>query len=447
MALLSHDPIYSEDLEKQELIGSGGFGDVYKARHKGLGFDVAVKKPRQAVGPDSSLFMQSEAALNKEADHMSKVSCEFVLRIYGIYLEKSGGGNYMQKGIVMEFMQRGSIQTLQKDLSGPPPWPLAFRLAHQVALGINFLHEKRLIHHDLKPSNVLLDKDLNAKLADFGLARDSTSAMISSEELVKEIGGSYKYMPPEAFHLSYNPCRAFDSYSYGILLWSIFTAKEPYPGKNYTLVEVMITKDEKNVQRPPCDELELIAVNGMTEMVALMKRCWDKEPRKRPQFKECCEITERMYSEHEKGIDDAVREVKTRLDQPESSTKKQNPSTSMGLRNSPQMPVQTVSNDTVDYGRFTEKISVKHLTDEDKANFVDKNWADLVKKVTEVMCIVEELGNMVHSEAYSNIEAEKTTQKKMRALRGTLLSGIKVKAAFYDALKRNHPMLVESLDG
>lgn len=115
--------------------------------------------------PHSSPFMQSEAALNEEADHMSKVSCEFVLRIYGIYLEiPSGGGVHMQKGIVMEFMQRGSIQTLQKDLSGPPPWPLAFRLAHQVALGINFLHSRGLIHHDLKPSNVLLNDDLNAKV-------------------------------------------------------------------------------------------------------------------------------------------------------------------------------------------------------------------------------------------------------------------------------------------
>lgn len=80
-----------------------------------------------------------------------------------------------------------------------------------------------------------------------------------------------------------------------------------------------------------------------------------------------------------------------------------------------------------------------------QAIFVERNWANLVKQVTKVMDIVEELGNMVHSETYSNIEAENTTQKKMRALRGTLISGIQVKAAFYDALKRHHPMLMESL--
>lgn len=113
----------------------------------------------------SSPLVPDVLALHKEADHMEKVPCKFVLRVYGLYQGyMAAGQTEMRHGIVMEFMRRGSIQSLWNDLSGPPPWPLAFRLAHQVALGMNFLHSRNLMHHDLKPSNVLLDDDLNAKV-------------------------------------------------------------------------------------------------------------------------------------------------------------------------------------------------------------------------------------------------------------------------------------------
>lgn len=96
---------------------------------------------------------------------MNVAASPFVLRVYGIFEGCPPFGKMTtQKGIVMEFMNRGSVQALQKALSGPPPWPLAFRLAHEVALGVNFLHSKNLMHSDLKPSNVLLDADLHAKV-------------------------------------------------------------------------------------------------------------------------------------------------------------------------------------------------------------------------------------------------------------------------------------------
>lgn len=96
---------------------------------------------------------------------MAKVSCDSVLRVHGMYRGcLPNGGPSIHLGIVMEFMDRGSVETLLEALSGSPPWPLAFRLAHEVALGMNFLHCKNILHHDLKPSNVLLNGDLHAKV-------------------------------------------------------------------------------------------------------------------------------------------------------------------------------------------------------------------------------------------------------------------------------------------
>lgn len=99
-----------------------------------------------------------------EANLMDLASFKFVLRVYGLFEGCPPELKFPKQGIVMEFMPRGSVDKLQQDLCGPPPWPLAFRLAHEVALGMNFLHSKKLVHCDLKPSNVLLNEDLHAKV-------------------------------------------------------------------------------------------------------------------------------------------------------------------------------------------------------------------------------------------------------------------------------------------
>ncbi|XP_067447171.1 receptor-interacting serine/threonine-protein kinase 3-like [Thunnus thynnus] len=442
MALSSKTELSADDfLDGRVSIGSGGFGHVYKARHKNWGFDVAIKLLHDDVS--------AEKALYGEASLMNEASSEFVVRVYGFYKEEKP----MQKGIVMEFMTRGSIQSLQKDLSGPPPWPLALRLAHQVALAINFLHSKDLMHQDLKPSNVLLTEDLNAKLADFGLSRVSTSALNRKEGMTGEIGGSYKYMPPEAFELSYPPVRSFDIYSYGILLWSIVTGKEPYPSivaADSSLLKMGIRRGD----RPPLTEIDQKA-DGLKELVDLMKSCWHGDPTQRPYAKKCWKVTEDVFSRHgKKGINDAVHKVKTTLDSP---TNNQHSNTSVASSSPPQPPEQSESNDEVDHARFTNtgrsfkqdsvSVSTGEMNNTDKEKFVDNNRAMLIQNVSEVLAIAEELGDMVHGETYSLIEAKKTDQDRMRVLyQRTLRSGGEVvKAAFYDALKKNHSKLVERL--
>lgn len=455
MALQSHktELVGNESLEEWQHIGSGGFGHVYKARHRDWGFDVAIKLFRHADGP----IMPQNRELWDEASHMDKAACEFVMRRYGIYQGCPPNSLLptMQQGIVMEFMGRGSIQTLQRDLPGRPPWPLVFRLAHQVALGMNFLHERELLHQDLKPSNVLLNDDLNAKVADFGLSMVSTSALTSNTEMTGQRGGSFKYQPPESFETSYKPVRAFDRYSYGILLWSIATGEEPYPVAQYSRVALRIPLGD----RPPCEKIEQIKVEGLKELVDLMKECWNDNPSKRPTFKDCLEVTERVLSKHKKGIHCAVHEVLTKLDNQHFNEK--------GAFNyTPQIPEHyTVDHPrvsgheeqqhyTADYPGESEQLNSgsvpkKNLTVADKAKFVSDKRAVLIQDVSEVLTIAEELGEMVHPGAYSVIEAKATTQDQMRVLyqRTFRSGGDVVKAAFYDALKRHHPDLVERLSG
>ncbi|XP_028429962.1 receptor-interacting serine/threonine-protein kinase 3-like [Perca flavescens] len=141
-----------------KVIGRGGFGQIFKARHHQWGFDVAVKLLLKDEGNEKSLL--------REIKMMRQATCQHVMAVRGIFMGRTpSSGGSTQLGVVMDLMERGSLASLLAALRGPPPWPLVFRLAHQVALGINFLHSlpRPVLHQDLKPQNVLLDDALNAK--------------------------------------------------------------------------------------------------------------------------------------------------------------------------------------------------------------------------------------------------------------------------------------------
>ncbi|XP_028261634.1 receptor-interacting serine/threonine-protein kinase 3 [Parambassis ranga] len=297
-------------LEQLKLIGSGGFGQIYKARHQTWCCDVAIKVLHFDDGSSSSLL--------HEVEMMRKGSSPYVIQVLGVFQGLlASSGSSVQLGLVMEFMERGSLTFTQDTLKEPLPWPLAFRLTHQVALGMNFLHSLTppMLHLDLKPSNVLLDGSLNAKLTDFGLARFYHSISRVSKKDSKEEGGTLPYMPPEAFDLSYTPTSASDIYSYGILLWSIVTGKQPYQNAMSSIVRLRIPEGD----RPSLDEIKRQAAGcaGLQTLMDLMVRCWDMKSSKRPTSRQCTTVTEELYKMHKRRIRNAVDEVLEKLEQKE----------------------------------------------------------------------------------------------------------------------------------
>ncbi|XP_030635310.1 receptor-interacting serine/threonine-protein kinase 3-like [Chanos chanos] len=308
--------IHNDRLTSWEDIDSGGFGQIFKAKHVEWGLDVAIK----LLHSDN----ESSKSILREAEMMKQGGHPHVLRILGIYEgQPPKRWSSSQLGLVMEFMERGSLKSLLNKLEGPPPWPLVFRLAHQIALGMNYLHclSPPLLHLDLKPSNVLLDDSLSAKLTDFGLAKVVRSVSKAMGDDGWEEGGTLEYMPPEAFTESlgsYKPSCASDVYSYGILLWSICTGKEPYSNVLSSMVRFHIPRGD----RPSLTDrsLDCSKVVGLQGLKDLMGKCWHQDPKARPSFRGCLEVTEVAYEQNKPGVSDAVHMVHKILDSKRGSS-------------------------------------------------------------------------------------------------------------------------------
>ncbi|XP_053558244.1 receptor-interacting serine/threonine-protein kinase 3 [Bombina bombina] len=293
--------ICPSSLSKRKLIGQGSFGKIYLCRYKDLNIDVAVKEIIGNV-PNALEDLYSEA---KKMDFASR--SPHVISLYGLLKDST---NHQCIGIVMEYMERGSLDDLLERIN-PIPWALKFRIIHQVALGMNWVHSLSppLLHLDLKPKNVLLNADLHVKISDFGLSqfkKNSSNWGACSED----VGGTLEYMPPEAFEKGYRPSKSTDVYSFAILKSTVLTQEDPYPVYNSELIR----KDVCNGERPSLETLEKSSsVQNLREALPFIQQCWHQNKTERPDFNVCCEKWENFFKAHETDIIIAVRKVQDKL--------------------------------------------------------------------------------------------------------------------------------------
>ncbi|XP_021760727.1 calmodulin-binding receptor-like cytoplasmic kinase 3 [Chenopodium quinoa] len=199
-------------------IGEGGFGTVYKAQLPG-GQWIAVKRAKKEHF-DSAEF-------NSEVEILSKIEHRCLVRLLG-YVDK---GN--ERLIVTEYVSNG---TLREHLDGVRDRILDFKQRLEVAIdiahGLAYLHlysEKQIIHRDVKSSNILLNENLKAKVADFGFARVGP-AEGEQTHISTKVKGTVGYLDPE-YMKTYQLTPKSDVYSYGVLLIEILTGRRPVEPK------------------------------------------------------------------------------------------------------------------------------------------------------------------------------------------------------------------------
>jgi serine/threonine protein kinase len=198
-------------------IGKGGMGQVFKARHGRMGRIVAVKVlPRDKSTPQTVANFSREIRALERLDHPKLVA----------YLDAGQDGNVYY--LVTEYMPGMDLRKLIRQ-RGPLDVPTAASIVSQVAEGLEYAHAQGIVHRDVKPGNVLVSPEGEAKLSDLGFA-SPVEGWPESDPGYGKLAGTADYLSPDQIRDPRRPSPAWDIYALGCTLYYAATGKVPFPG-------------------------------------------------------------------------------------------------------------------------------------------------------------------------------------------------------------------------
>ncbi|XP_073052795.1 serine/threonine-protein kinase STY17-like [Primulina eburnea] len=255
-------------------IAAGSCGDLYRGIYSGQ--NVAVKVLRsEHLNNSLEVEFKQEIAILRQVQH------ENVVHFIGACTKLP------HVCIVTEYMPGGSLyEYLHKNLL-VLKLPQLLKFAIDICKGMEYLHQKNVIHRDLKTANLLMDTHNVVKVADFGIARFQNNGGVMTAET-----GTYRWMAPEVInHLPYD--QKADVFSFGIVLWEIMTAKVPYD----TMTPVQAALGVRQGLRPELPK------DAHPKLLDLMQRCWQALPTDRPSFSSIRVELEQLLQEVEDARD------------------------------------------------------------------------------------------------------------------------------------------------
>ncbi|KAG6657745.1 hypothetical protein CIPAW_04G112300 [Carya illinoinensis] len=260
-------------------IGQGGFGVVYYAELRGE--KAAIKM----------MGMQASREFLAELNVLTRVHHLNLVRLIGYCVEES-------LFLVYEYIENGNLGQHLRGSSGRDPlsWAARVQIALDSARGLEYIHEHTVpvyIHRDIKSANILIDKNLHGKVADFGLTKLTEGNTSLSSRGVK---GTFGYMPPE--YVQYGDVSSkVDVFAFGVVLFELISAKEAVMRPNSSTVESkgLIALFEDVLNQPNCmedlrklvdprlgDDYPLYSVQ---KMAMLAKACTQTNPQLRPSMR------------------------------------------------------------------------------------------------------------------------------------------------------------------
>ncbi|KAF5797809.1 putative protein kinase RLK-Pelle-LRR-XI-1 family [Helianthus annuus] len=290
-------------LTDNNLIGSGGSGKVYQIEIGRHGEYVAVKRIWNTRKIDQTL----EKEFLSEVQILGSIRHSNIVKLLCCFSSEDS------KLLVYEYMEN---QSLDKWLHGKKmktnrglvhhrvlDWPKRLQIAIGAAQGLCYMHHDcspPIIHRDVKSSNILLDSEFKARIADFGLAKILTKPKPGQANTMAAIAGSFGYIPPE-YAYSTTITERVDVYSFGVVLLELVTGKEPHAGdsetnlaewtwKHFSEGKSMVEALDPEIKQANCymEEISLVFKLGLI--------CTSTVPSSRPSMKEVLEILRRCDS-------------------------------------------------------------------------------------------------------------------------------------------------------
>lgn len=289
----------TRNFRPDSVLGEGGFGSVFKgwideqaltASKPGTGIVIAVKRLNQEG-------FQGHREWLAEVNYLGQFYHPNLVRLVGYCLEDE------QRLLVYEFMPRGSLENhlfRRGSYFQPLSWSLRMKVALGAATGLAFLHsaENKVIYRDFKTSNILLDSNYNAKLSDFGLAKDGPTG--DKSHVSTRVMGTYGYAAPEYLATGHLTARS-DVYSFGVVLLEMLSGRRAVdknrPSGEHSLVEWAkpYLNHKRKIFRVLDTRLEgQYSLEGAQKAANLALQCLSMEAKFRPTMDEVVKILEAL---------------------------------------------------------------------------------------------------------------------------------------------------------
>ncbi len=252
-----------------EMLGQGGMGAVWKARHTKLDKIVAIKVLPRHLVMDAGAVSRFE----REMKAVGKLEHPHIVR--AMDAGHTDGIHYL----VMEYIEGTDLSRLVKS-RGPRSITEACQMVRHAALGLAHAHENGMVHRDIKPSNLLLSKRGQVKILDLGLARLQSERTNDDISLTVqgEVMGTPDYMAPEQWHSAHTAGPGADLYGLGCTLYHLLTGHPPFADKDHS---TYADKMKAHLCEPP-QPLRQLRPETPEEVEVLCQRLLAKNAAERP---------------------------------------------------------------------------------------------------------------------------------------------------------------------
>jgi len=271
-----------------ESLGTGGMGKVYRAYDNKIKEEIAIKFLKPEISQNEKIIerFSNEIRLSRKITHKS------VCRMHD--LNEAEGTQY----ITMEYVPGEDLKSFIKRVGHLPPRK-AISIGRQVCEGLAEAHSLGVIHRDLKPQNIMVDKSGNPKIMDFGIAR-----LLKAEGITGEgaIIGTPEYMSPEQVEGKETDQRS-DIYSLGVVLYEMLTGKVPFEGEGTFSIAIKHRDETPPHPRELNPELS-------PELSGIILKCMAKEKERR--YQSALDLL-RDLDALEKGTETTAAEIKPRI--------------------------------------------------------------------------------------------------------------------------------------